>query len=132
MSKLLWIAVILLIGYFGIRFSNYYREINREIDERNKPSEPAAPSRDPGMPDALEPLLADAQKKGAKAMKKWLDQYRHLVKEPRLSEIELDYVMLLGRINPPEARRVFARIRARNGASSPLADRIEKLAKTYE
>jgi len=41
-------------------------------------------------------------------------------------------VVMVGRTDPPEARRVFAEVRRRNDASSPLAERIAKLAKTYE
>lgn len=130
MSKILWILVFILIGSCGIRFARYYKEVNQRVEDRHKSFQHSAPA-DLGMPAELEPLLISAQKKGAGAMKQWLDQYRHLIKEPRLSEIELDYVILLGRSDPPEARRVFAIIRSRNGEDSPLADRIEKLSKTY-
>ena len=135
MSKVIGIAIILLLGIGGARFAAYYREVNRQVDEQNNRWNdpiPAAPVVDPGMPASLEPTLEAAKEKGAAALKKWLDQYRNYVKEPRLSEIELDYVVMVGRSDPPEARRVFAEVKARNGDDSPVAERIVKLARTYE
>lgn len=135
MSKVIGIAIILILGIGGMRFAAYYRKVNDDVDRQNNQyNEPFVPAVtvDPGMPASLEPTLEAAKAKGATALKKWLDQYRSYVKEPRISEIELDYVIAVGRSDPPEARRVFGLVKARNGADSPLAERISKLAKTYE
>ncbi|MBT5705053.1 hypothetical protein N8494_00960 [bacterium] len=135
MSKVIGIVIFLILGFGGMRFAAYYREVNDKVDaQNNRWNEPVnqAVIVDPGMPASLEPLLEAAKAKGAGDLKKWLDQYRTYVKEPRLSEIELDYVKLVGRSDPPEARRVFAVIKARNADDSPLAEQIAKLAKTYQ
>jgi hypothetical protein len=135
MSKVIGIVIFLILGFGGMRFAAYYREVNDKVDaQNNRWNEPVnqAVIVDPGMPATLEPLLEAAKAKGAGDLKKWLDQYRTYVKEPRLSEIELDYVKLVGRSDPPEARRVFAVIKARNADDSPLAEQIAKLAKTYQ
>ena len=135
MSKVIGIVIFLILGFGGMRFAAYYKEVNRKVDaQNNRWNEPVSQAEivDPGMPATLEPLLDAAKAKGAGDLKKWLDQYRTYVKEPRISEIELDYVMMVGRSDPPEARRVFAVVKARNAADSPLAERISKLAKTYE
>lgn len=133
MSKVIGVAILLLLGFAAWRFAAYYREVNRPIEQRNNRWEQTSPSvESPGMPPALEPLLAAAKTKGASEFKKWLRQYRRYVQEPRLSEIELDYVVMVGRSDPVEARRVFADVQKRNGKSSPLAARIQKLAKTYQ
>ncbi len=135
MSKVIGIAIILIVGIAGMRFSAYYRKVNEDVERQNNQyNEPVMPAAviDPGMPASLEPSLEAAQSKGAAELKKWLDQYRSYVKEPRISEIELDYVIAVGRSDPPEARRVFGLVKARNGADSPLAEKISKLAKTYE
>ncbi len=135
MSKVIGIAIILIVGIAGMRFSAYYRKVNDDVDRQNNQyNEPVLPAAtiDPGMPASLEPTLEAAQAKGAGALKKWLDQYRTYVKEPRISEIELDYVIAVGRSDPPEARRVFGQVQARNSADSPIAERISKLAKTYQ
>lgn len=135
MSKVIGIVIFLILGFGGIRFAAYYKEVNRKVDEQNNRwNEPVSQAAivDPGMPETLEPSLEAAQSKGAAELKKWLDQYRSYVKEPRISEIELDYVQLVGRSNPPEARRAFAAVKARNASDSLVAERISKLAKTYE
>ena len=135
MSRAIGIVILVIVGIGVTRFAAYYKSFNAKAeaeDNRYNPSAPPAVVYDPGMPASLEPLLETAKTKGAGELKKWLDQYRNFVKEPRLSEIELDYVMAVGRSDPPEARRVFATIKGRNGEGSPVAERIAKLAKTYE
>ena len=128
MSKVIGVAILLILG-----FAAYYQEVNRQIEQRNNRWEqPSPPAESPGMPPALEPLLAAAKTKGASEFKKWLRQYRRYVQEPRLSEIELDYVIMVGWSDPAEARRVFTNVRKRNGKSSPLAARIQRLTKTYQ
>lgn len=133
MSKVIGVAILLMLGFAGWRFAAYYREVSRPIEQRsNRWEQTSPPAEPPGMPSALEPSLAAAKAKGASEFKKWLWQYRRYVQEPRLSEIELDYVIMAGRSDPEEARRVFAIVRKRNGKSSPLAARIQKLSKTYQ
>lgn len=133
MSKVIGVAILLLLGFAGWRFAAYYREVNRQIEERNNHWEQtSAPAESPRMSPALESSLAAAKTRGASEFKKWIRQYRQYVQEPRLSEIELNYVIIVGRSDPVEARRVFAAVRKRNGKSSPLAARIQKLAKTYQ
>ena len=133
MSKVIGVAILLFLGFAGWRFAAYYEEVNRQIEQRNNRwKQPSPPAESPGMPPALEPLLAAAKTKGASELKKWLRQYRRYVREPRLSEIELDYVIMVGWSDPAEARRVFANVRKRNGKSSPLAARIQRLTKTYQ
>ena len=85
-----------------------------------------------GLPPSLQPSLDVIMDKDADALKAWLKQYRPHIKEPKLSEIELDYVVKVGRVNPPEAQKVFAEVAKRNGPNSPLRQRIDTLAKTYQ
>lgn len=134
MSKVIGVAILLILGFAGWRFAAYYREVNRQIEQRNNHrwEQTSPPAESPGMPSALEPSLAAAKTKGASEFKKWLRQYRRYVQEPRLSEIELDYVIIVGQSDPAEARRVFANVQKRNEDSSPLAARIQRLAKTYQ
>jgi len=131
MKQILWIALVLLLGWGGMKFSAYYKDMERKTAPQNQ-YEPPPPPPPASMPASLEPLLEAAKQKGAEALRGWLNQYRSFVKEPRLSEIELDYVVMVGRSDPPEARRVFASVKGRNGPESPLHDQIKKLEKTYE
>lgn len=85
-----------------------------------------------GLPPGLEPSLRAAKSQGPATLKLWLDQYGRLVADPRLADIELDYVVMVARQNPAEAKRVFARVRQRVDEYSPVYPRLERLARTYE
>jgi ABC-type nitrate/sulfonate/bicarbonate transport system substrate-binding protein len=49
-----------------------------------------------------------------------------------LSAIQLDYAQMLVRANPAEARRLYAAVKARTPANSPLASRLKQLSRTFE
>jgi hypothetical protein len=85
-----------------------------------------------GIPDNLVASLQAAKKSGANAMKTWLKNYGRLVHDPRKAWIELDYCVLVSREDLPEARRVFAEVKARTPPSSPVWPRVKELEKTYE
>jgi hypothetical protein len=44
----------------------------------------------------------------------------------------LDYCVMIARKDPQEARRVFAAVKQRTPASSPVAPRIRDLSRTFE
>jgi hypothetical protein len=54
------------------------------------------------------------------------------VQDPRLAWIQLDFVELIGRDSPNEAREVFNAVKPRVGTNSPIYPRIEKLGKTFQ
>src|SRR5689334_19321346 len=60
----------------------------------------------PGLPPRLEPYLQDAQRHGASGLRDFLARYGKVVSDPRLGSIELDYVVLVAKNDPIEARRV--------------------------
>jgi hypothetical protein len=86
----------------------------------------------PGMPASLEASLQAAQKQGAAGLKAWLKSYRPYLSDPRLASIELDYVVLIGARNVKEAREVFAAVKERTPANSPVYPRIKQLEETYQ
>jgi hypothetical protein len=85
----------------------------------------------PGLPQHLEASLAAAKRQGPDALKTWLRQNRRQVQDPRLADIELDYVLAVAGKNFGEAREVFAAVRQRTPADSPVYPRIRMLEKTY-
>ncbi len=65
MSKVIGVAILLILGFAGWRFAAYYREVNRQIEQRNNRWEQTSPpAESPRMPSALEPSLAAAKTKG--------------------------------------------------------------------
>lgn len=86
----------------------------------------------PGLPPSLEAGLAQAKSAGAQELKFWLMHHRKDVDDPRLADIELDYVVLVARENIVEARKVFARVSKRIDSSSPVYPRMKELQKTFQ
>jgi hypothetical protein len=97
---------------------------------------PAAPQISgqelPGLVPRLEPILETAQRRGAPGLHDFLNTYGNTVSDPRRAWIELDYVVLVAQNNPAEARRVFAKVKSRVSANSPVYPRVQQLEKTYE
>ncbi len=139
--KLAAILVLLIAGVVFTRLGLFFKEVEKHVDptynyreslpNATEQAEPEPILEIPGLPESMEASLEKAQNKGHAALETWLKQYRNFIREPRLSDIELDYVIMVGRVNPPEARRLFAEIQKRNGPNSPLYERIQSLEKTY-
>ncbi|MBI3850824.1 MAG: hypothetical protein HY298_11200 [Verrucomicrobia bacterium] len=134
MTKVISVFVIVLVLYGGWELFLYWEKVRDEKESSRKAATAAqvVPEQLPGMPYTLEPTLQAAQKGGAAGLKNWLRQYRSKVTDPRLAWIELDYVVLVARDDPAEARRVFAGVKQRTTPASPVYERVKQLEKTYE
>ncbi len=86
----------------------------------------------PGMPARLQGTLDASQQRGAAGLRDFLTTYGKTIADPRLAWIQLDYVVLVAQSNPAEARKVFAQVKNRVAAGSPVYNRIKQLEKTYE
>jgi len=86
----------------------------------------------PGMPNGLEQSYSMAQTAGVTGIRNWLKMYGDSVQDPRRAWIELDYMVLIARTDPVEAKKIFADIKDRIPTNSPIYPRIRQLAKTYE
>jgi len=122
---------------FGVyRISLIYRSIPTDEQARGNARENATPmvvdESLPSLSPPLEASLASATQAGPQALRQWLNQNGAWVPEPRLSAIQLDYAQMLVRSNPAEARRVYAAVKARTPANSPLASRLKQLSRTFE
>lgn len=133
---LLTVIIVLAAASMVKKLTNYYGDVKAKQGEGPSAKEapmPAAPDLPlPGMPAQFEGSLQSAQNLGTVAMKRWLDAYRKYVADPRLAQIELDFVRMISRENPVEAKRLFAEVRRRLPANSPLQPRIKEMANTYQ
>ena len=135
-----FLALLLIVGaiWGGKQLYNYWEIVKakKETDDRGgappPASAPAASAVLPGLPANLEAPLQAAQKQGAAGLKNWLNLYRRYVSDPRLAEIELDYVVLIGSTNPQEARRLFTVVKQRTSTNTPVYPRVKRLEKTYQ
>lgn len=133
-TKLIAAAIIVAVLFGAYELVNYYEEVKDEkaAKEQEAAEKMVAGNRLPGMPYELQESLAAAQEAGPRQFGAWLAQYGHLIQDPRLAWIELDYVSAIYRDNPAEAKRVFAAVKNRTSSSSPVYQRVQEMAKSYE
>lgn len=129
------IVILLVAGalFGGWKLLEYWDDVAAEREAKQQAAAAQLdPKQLPGLPYQLEPELQEASKKGAAGIKEWLDKYNRspFLKDPRLAWIELDYVALIYRKNPLEAKRVFAKVKARTPPESPVYPRIRILEKS--
>lgn len=131
-KALIVILAVVLLGFGVVKIVNVWDEsAKKEKEQAARVSVPSG-SQLSGLPSALEGVLEASQKRGAAGLRNFLTQYGKNIQDPRLASIELDYVVLVAKDDPAEARRVFARVKQRTGASSPVYPRVQQLKATYE
>src|SRR5829696_6316984 len=105
MTKLIITVVLAAVIYFAGKsvFDQYkVKQQKEKIAAAGGPTPPADGLQ--GLPAQFESSLQAAQAQGAPALKTWLDRYRPYTRDPKLAAIELDYVVLVSRSNPAEAK----------------------------
>jgi hypothetical protein len=135
MKALISILIVLVVGLGIWKVWDYWDRVStdRAAAERAAKRE-ITPGELGGMPYQLERTLQEATKQGPAPLKAWIDKYKAAgaVKDPRLAWIELDYVLMISRDNPLEAKKLFNSIKQRIPPESPVYKRIKSLEKTYE
>jgi hypothetical protein len=134
MTKAIAALIIALLLYGGWHFFLYWEKIRDQEQLERKQSAQAATlgNQLPGMPPGLESSLDAAKRRGAEGLGAWLNTHGSTIQDPRKAWIELDYVMLLSRGKPSEAKKLFAAVKNRTGENSPVWPRIKQMEKTYE
>lgn len=127
MKALITLLLIVGVYWIGKSISTEYKA--RQAKENPAQTTTANPIE--GLPDQFEASLQEAQSQGAPALKAWLQRYRTYVRDPRLAAIELDYVVLVSRTNPAEAKKFFQAVKRRTPKTSPVYDRVKRLESTY-
>jgi hypothetical protein len=127
------LGILILLGFFYLGKQLYLKfQSYQEPPKQRESQAQVADGTLPGLHPSLEASLAAAKKQGVPGMRKWLRDYAGHVKDPRLAEIELDYVMMLTWRNPDEAKRIFQAVKARTPPSSPLYQRVKSLETNYQ
>ncbi len=144
MSKLLGLLIILGLLYVGRLLFKEYEAVKAKDSRQEQaaydqpPVSAPAPVANgggsglPGLPSSLEAQLTAARSQGASGLKNFLQTYRHAIRDPRLAEIELDYVVQASRQDPGDARRVFKTVQQRTQPGSPLYSRVKGMERSYE
>lgn len=132
-----FIAIVIIAGaaFGGWQIYSYWMEVRgKEKAKEEAASSPQQVSGNqlPGLAPALEGQLQAAQQQGASGLRQFLLQYGKTMSDPRLAWVELDFVVLVARDNPAEAKKVFARVKQRTLLGSPVYSRVKQLEKTYQ
>ena len=131
---LITVLIIAVVAFGGWKLFQYWEQV--ENDKEAKQKEAAAdvvdPNALPGLPPQLQTSLQAAQQQGPSVLANWLKMYGRSVQDPRKAWIELDYVVMITRDNPQEARRIFAEVKERTPPASPVWPRIHQLEKSYQ
>ena len=135
MKAIITILIVVGVAFGGYKIWEYWDTVEHERETKaNAPQAEMTGDGLAGLPYNLQNGLKDAEKGGAKSLKAWLDKVKPtgLVKDPRLAWIELDYVLMITKDDPIEAKRIFAQVKQRTPPDSPVAKRIKSLEKNYE
>ncbi len=134
MTKLIAALIIIAFLWGAWELFLYWDKVKNEEETAQKQAAASVVRGEtlPGMPYQLDASLAAAQSQGVTGMSNWLRTYSRTVQDPRKAWIELDYCLMLSKNNVPEARRLFAEVKARTPQSSPVWPRIKQLEKTYQ
>jgi hypothetical protein len=134
MTKLISVFLIVLAVFVGYRIYVYYEKVNSEEDLREA-EEARRRVVDPNGLSGLSWELTESYnqaKNDPAALRNWLKVTKGRVQDPRLAWIQLDFVELIGRDSPNEAREVFNDVKPRIATNSPIYSRVQKLEKTFQ
>ena len=133
-KTLIIILVVVAVGFGGWQLFEYWDRIQSEKATQEKEAATSVVNGDtlPGLPQGWDISLNAAEKGGPDALGNWLKTYGTGVQDPRKAWIQLDYVVMITRENPGEAKRLFAEVKDRTQQNSPVWPRIQSMEKTYE
>lgn len=133
-KTLIIIVVVVAVALGGWQLFEYWEKVQDQKDTDAKAAAAAAvtPESLSGLPYQLNDSLHAAQQQGVDALGNWLKLYGNAVQDPRKAWIQLDYVLLLTRQNPQEAKRVFNEVKDRTLPNSPVWPRIHDMEKSYQ
>jgi hypothetical protein len=133
-KTLITIIIVVAVALGAWQLFDYWQKVSDEKEANAKTAAAAVvtPESLSGMPYQYDASLQAAQQQGADALGNWLKLYGPTVQDPRKAWIELDYVLLLTRQNPQEAKRIFNEVKDRTLPTSPVWPRIHDMEKSYQ
>lgn len=133
-KTLIIIAVAAIVGLGAWQIFDYWQKLQdeKQASQKQQASQQVNPDALPGLPEGWDTSLKNAEQQGATALGQWLKTYGAQVQDPRKAWIELDYVILLSRDNPQEAKRIYNDVRDRTPTNSPVYPRVKELEKSFQ
>ncbi|HLX68604.1 MAG TPA: hypothetical protein VKV04_03160 [Verrucomicrobiae bacterium] len=133
-KTLIIIVVAVAVGFGGWQVYDYWLKVQDEkaAAEKEAASKVVDGNTLSGVPYELQDSLQAAEQHGAVSLGGWLKLYDSRIQDPKKAWIELDYVVMITRDNPKEARRLFGEVKDRTLPNSPVWPRIQGMEKTYD
>ena len=133
MSRIYNVLLIAALLWGAHRFYSFCKRVQQDAPAGGGSGLEVSGDALPGLSPELVPSYQAASGSGA-TLKRWLAENAGSpgLKDPRKASIQLDYVMMISRDNPDEARQVFAEVKSRTPPASPVYRRVQKLASVYE
>jgi hypothetical protein len=135
MTKLIAALIVAVVLFVGYQLFLYWDRVkNEEETARKEAAAKVITNGDQlnGMPFQLQSIYQKAQQQGAPGLRAFLKSYGNSVQDPRKAWIQLDFCQLISRENPAEARSIYADVKARTPADSPITPRIKQLERTFQ
>ena len=128
------IAVVAIVGLGAWQLFDYWQKVDAEKENAQKQaaSSQVNPDALPGLPMGWDTALRNAEQGGPTTLGNWLKTYGASVQDPRKAWVQLDYVLMITRDNPQEAKRIFNEVKDRTPPSSPVWPRVHDLEKSYQ
>jgi hypothetical protein len=139
MKIVISIIIIAALGFLGWEIWQYSQKFNSGKPEAQQ-EEAAVNSVDPTQLPGMPPTWEEGYRKAATAatngdigaLRTWLRNYGQKIDDPRRAWIEMDYMVMISRDNPQEARAIFDSVKERTPKDSPVYPRVKELEKTYQ
>ena len=133
-KALITIAIVAIVGLGAWQIFEYWQKVQDEKATQQKEAAASVVNEDSlqGLPQGWDTSLHAAEQGGASALGNWLKTYGNGVQDPRKAWIQLNYVVMITRDNPGEAKRLFADVKDRTLPNSPVWPRIQGMEKTYD
>ncbi|HEX4263110.1 MAG TPA: hypothetical protein VH597_02125 [Verrucomicrobiae bacterium] len=128
------IAIVVGVGLGAWQMFEYWERVQDEKADAQKQAAASVVNPDalPGVPPGWETSLKAAEQHGSASLGSWLKTYGASIQDPRKAWIQLDYVVMITRDDPQEAKRIFADVKDRTPPSSPVWPRVHDLEKSYQ
>ena len=138
-KTIIGIVIVAVLAFGGYKLWQVWDKYNSSKDLAQQDAEAASkvvPDQLSGMPPAWEQAYqqayAAAQAGDIKTLSAWLKVHGQQIDDPRRAWIELDYMVMISKQDPQEAKAIYQSVKERTPQESPVYPRIKQLAKTYE
>ena len=138
-KTIIGIVIVAVLAFGGYKLWQVWDKYNTDKDlaaQQAAAINGVVPEQLAGMPPAWEEsyrkAYAAAQAGDIATLRAWLKARGQQVDDPRRAWIELDYMVMISKQDPQEAKAIYQTVKDRTPQESPVYPRIKQLEKTYE